>query len=34
LKKLDETTLAELGVCRKTEDVFWYEVKRDEVKEV
>lgn len=34
LKKLDEATLAELGVCRKTEDVFWYEVKRDEVKEV
>jgi phage host-nuclease inhibitor protein Gam len=34
LKKLDEATLAELGVSRKTEDVFWYEVKRDEVREV
>jgi phage host-nuclease inhibitor protein Gam len=34
LKKLDDDTLAELGVSKRVEDVFWYETKRDQVREV
>lgn len=34
LKKYDDGTLEAVGAKRKTDDTFWYEVKRDRLKEV
>ena len=32
LRKYDDKVLGEVGVVRKVEDTFWYEVKRDELR--
>ncbi|MEW6423152.1 MAG: host-nuclease inhibitor Gam family protein [Bacillota bacterium] len=34
LKKYDDATLAALGVKKKVEDLFWYEVNREKLQEV
>lgn len=34
LDKYDDAVLAEVGAVRKVEDVFWYEVARDEIRQV